>query len=70
MRLKKGWQFAHEFFLVHLRYIEKDVTRTLNMANIVSRGNRDLYLMEAKANEETFFRYCGGTPPGDEPPLE
>ena len=67
-RLGKTWQFAHEFFLVHLRAIETDVGRRLNMANVVNLGHRDLYLSEAAQNVATFFRTrVGEARNGEEP---
>ena len=65
-RLQKSWKFAHEFFLVHLRAIETDTSKTLTLANVVAKGNRDYYLMEATANEGTFFRSGGGKLQGDD----
>ena len=67
-RLGKTWQFAHEFFMVHLRAIETDVARRLHLGNIVTLGHRDVYLAEATANVATFFRTRGGTPQDDDVP--
>ena len=65
-RLGKTWQFAHEFFMVHLRAIETDVSRRLHLGNVVSLGHRDVYLSEATANVAAFFRSGAGNARRDE----
>ena len=60
--LGRSFEWASEFFLAHLRAIERDTSRVLNLANVVQRGNRDMYCMEADQGVATFFRTRGGEP--------
>ena len=74
MNLKQSYQVTCCLFLVYLKRVENDPTRTLTLATVYRAGSCDTYLAEAKQMAAAFFRTrVGNTPepevkPGDDKP--
>ena len=56
IRMREGWQVAHELLMIYFKEIDMDMTRSLSMANVFRRGGQDTFLAEARRNTEMFFR--------------
>ena len=60
LQLKKSYKFACCLFMVYLKKVETDSTRTLSLATVVSAGMHDACIKEAEQHEAAFFRTRGG----------
>ena len=62
MELKETYRVACCLFLIYLKKIETDPTRSLTLASVFRAGSEDTYLAEARINADAFFRTRGGEP--------
>jgi hypothetical protein len=63
IRMREGWQVAHELLVIYFKEIDMDMTNSLSLANVFGgckRGGHDSFLGEARRNVEAFFRTRSG----------